>query len=225
MRKWLLSLGVLVGLFAVALHAQDIVGTWQGTLQIQGRDLRMVFKVTNDGGLKATIYSIDQGGGAGLPGTVTLQGATVKVTIPGVGGTYDGRVGGDGNTIEGTFAQAGAPSLKLDLKKANAETAGRFRRRHCRQLMLMPANADPSFEVATIKPSRPETPGQMITVRGRTFSTLNQTVRGMLTFAYGLHPDQIVGGRTGSVATGSTSRSRAGRQWHPERKAVALDAR
>lgn len=193
MRKWLLSLGVLVALFMAALHAQDIVGTWQGTLQVQGRDLRMVFKVTNDGGLKATIYNIDQGGGAGLPGTVTLQGATVKVTIPGIGGSYDGRLSGDGNTIEGTWAQAGAPPLKLDLKKANAETAWAIPTPAARPAP-MPANADPSFEVATIKPSRPEAPGSAITVRGRTFATLNQTVRSMMTFAFGLHPNQVVGG-------------------------------
>ena len=193
MRKWLLSLGVLVGLLAVALHAQDVVGTWQGTLQVQGRDLRMVFKITNDGGLKATIYSIDQGGGAGLPGTVMLQGATVKVTIPGVGGAYNGRVSGDGNTIEGTFTQAGAPALKLDLKKANADTAWAIPTPAARPAP-MPANADPSFEVATIKPSRPETPGQSLTVRGRTFGTLNFTVRLMMTYAFGLHPNQIVGG-------------------------------
>jgi uncharacterized protein (TIGR03435 family) len=193
MRKWLLSLGVLVALCIAALHAQDIVGTWQGTLQIQGRDLRMVFKVVNESGLKATIYSIDQGGGAGLPGSVALQGATVKVTIPGVGGSYDGRLSSDGSTIEGTFAQAGAPSLKLDLKKANAETAWVIPTPAARPAP-MPATADPSFEVATIKPSRPETPGQSITVRGRTFGTLNQTVRSMMTFAFGLHPDQIAGG-------------------------------
>jgi uncharacterized protein (TIGR03435 family) len=193
MRKWLLFLGVLVALSAAALDAQEIVGTWQGTLQVQGRDLRMVFKLTNDGGLKATIYSIDQGGGAGLPGTVTLQGAAVKVTIPGISGAYDGRVSGDGNTIEGTFAQAGAPSLKLDLKKANADTAWAIPTPAARPAP-MPASADPSFEVATIKPSQPDTPGQAITVRGRTFATINQTVRSMLTFAYGLHPDQIVGG-------------------------------
>ncbi len=193
MRKWLWSLGVLVGLFAVALHAQDIVGSWQGTMQVQGRDLRMVFKITNEGGLKATIYSIDQGGGAGLAGTVMLQGATVKVMVPGVGGTYDGHVSSDGNTIEGTFAQAGAPSLKLDLKKANADTAWAIPTPAARPAP-MPANADPSFEVATIKPSRPEAPGQSLTVRGRTFGTLNFTVRLMMTFAYGLHPDQIIGG-------------------------------
>ena len=194
MRKWLLWFDVLVAVFLVAvLHAQDVTGTWQGTLQVQGRDLRMVFKIVNDGGLKATIYSIDQGGSQGLPGTVTLQGAAVRVAIPGVGGSYDGRLGSDGNTIEGTFAQAGAPSLKLDLKKANADTAWVIPTPAARPA-AMAANADPSFEVATIKPSKPEAPGSFITVRGRTFAAGNQTVRSMMTFAYGLHPDQIIGG-------------------------------
>src|SRR5256885_14301595 len=110
MRKRLLSVGGLIMVLIVALHAQDIAGTWQGTLQIQGRDLRLVFKFVNDAGLKATLYSIDQGG-AGLPGTVTLQGGTVKVAIPGIGGSYDGRLSADGNAMEGTFAQAGAPSI------------------------------------------------------------------------------------------------------------------
>jgi len=193
MRKWLLSLGMLVAVLIVALQAQDVAGTWQGTLQIQGRDLRMVFKIVNDGGLKATIYSIDQGGGSGLPGNVTLQGAVVKVAIPGIGGSYDGRLTSDGNGIEGTFSQAGAPALKLDLKKANADTAWTIPTPAARPA-AMAANADPTFDVATIKPSRPEAPGQFITVRGRTFSAGNQTVRSMMTFAYGLHPAQVIGG-------------------------------
>ena len=45
MKKWLLSVGALLAVLMVALHAQDIVGTWQGTLQIQGRDMRLVFPV------------------------------------------------------------------------------------------------------------------------------------------------------------------------------------
>ena len=193
MKKLLLPLGVLMTLLIVALHAQDVVGTWQGTLQIQGRDLRMVFKITNDAGLKATIYSIDQGGGAGLPGTATLQGAAIKVTIPGIGGSYDGRISADGTAVEGTFTQAGAPSLKLDLKKANSETAWAIPAPAARP-GPMPADWVPAFEVATIKPSRPDAPGQAITVRGRTFATINVPVSMMLTFAYGLHPDQLVGG-------------------------------
>jgi uncharacterized protein (TIGR03435 family) len=197
MKKLLLSILALVallGTFGTPAYAQDVTGTWQGTLQVQGRDMRIVFKVVNDGGLKATMYSIDQGGGAGAPGTVTLQGATIKITIPGVGGSYDGRLSGDGNTIEGALTQAGAPSpFKFDLKKANADTAWAIPT-PAAPPAAMPATANPSFEVATIKPSRPDAPGAFITVRGRTFSTGNQTVRSMMSFAYNVHPDQISGG-------------------------------
>jgi uncharacterized protein (TIGR03435 family) len=58
----------------------------------------------------------------------------------------------------------------------------------------MAAGANPTFEVAAIKPSQPGAPGFGIQVRGRQLSTLNTTVSGIVTFAYGLHPKQIVGG-------------------------------
>jgi uncharacterized protein (TIGR03435 family) len=47
--------------------------------------------------------------------------------------------------------------------------------------------------VATIKPSNPETQGRGFRVRGREFSTINTTLSSLITFAYGLHPKQIVG--------------------------------
>lgn len=192
MKRLLLALAVLVAVPAALLHAQDIVGIWQGTLQIQGRELRTQIRIVNEGGLKATLYSIDQGPGA-LPGTVTMQGSGVKIAIPGLGATYDGRLTPDGGSIEGTMNQLGAPAAKMDLKKVTAEAAWPLPPPP-RLPGPMPANWVPAFEVATIKPSKPDTPGQSITVRGRTFGTLNQTVAGMMTFALGVHPDQIVGG-------------------------------
>jgi len=57
----------------------------------------------------------------------------------------------------------------------------------------MAADASPEFEVATIKPSNPDTQGRGFRVRGREFSTINTTLSSLLTFAYGLHPKQIVG--------------------------------
>lgn len=57
----------------------------------------------------------------------------------------------------------------------------------------MAADASPQFEVATIKPSNPETQGRGIRVRGREFSTINTTLSSLITFAYGLHPKQIAG--------------------------------
>jgi len=56
----------LAALLVGALFAQftkDISGIWQGTLQA-GKELRIVMKVSkgDDGGMKAMMYSIDQGG-------------------------------------------------------------------------------------------------------------------------------------------------------------------
>ncbi len=76
---WIVALAVMSG---GALHAQDITGSWQGTLQA-GKALRVVFKVSkadgNPSGMKAVMYSIDQPG-QGIPvGTITLQGSTLKM--------------------------------------------------------------------------------------------------------------------------------------------------
>jgi uncharacterized protein (TIGR03435 family) len=191
MKKWLLSFGVVVALLTGALRAQDITGIWQGTLSVQGRDLRTQIRIANDGGaMKATFASIDQGPGQ-LPGTVTLQNGVVKMVVPGINGTFEGRLSPDAGSIDGTWTQ-GPGSLKLLLKKVTAEAAWTAPAPPPRT--PMPADWKPAFEVATIKPSKPDAQGQSITVRGRTFGTLNQTVAGMMTFAFELHPDQIVNG-------------------------------
>jgi len=51
----------VAALSATAVFAQNIAGTWQGTLQTPQRALRLVMKVTraDDESLKATFYSID----------------------------------------------------------------------------------------------------------------------------------------------------------------------
>ncbi len=187
----MLAFVALLVVFYTPAYAQDVTGTWQGTAQVQGRDMRFVIKIANDGGLKSTLYNIDQPGGA-LPGTVTLQGSAVKISMPGVNGSYDGRLAADGAAMEGALTGLGPSPIRLDLKRANADTAWVIPPPPVR-LGPMPANWVPAFEVATIKPSRPETPGQSITIRGRTFATLNQTLGSMMSFAYGLHPSQIIG--------------------------------
>jgi len=71
-----------------ASPAQSLADTWQGTLQA-GRDLRTVVKISkaDGGGYKAVFYSIDQGGGRPSRDNVTLDGATVKMTLKMIGGT------------------------------------------------------------------------------------------------------------------------------------------
>ena len=53
---------------------------------------------------------------------------------------------------------------------------------------------DPSFEVATIKPSKPDQPGKAFLVRGVKFTTINTTLNDLITFAYGVQQKQVVSG-------------------------------
>jgi hypothetical protein len=90
MKKWVLRITVLATLLAGTSMAQDITGTWQGKLavpQVPNGELRVVFKITkaDGGGLKAMLYSIDQPGPGIAASAVTLQGSSVKITIPGIG--------------------------------------------------------------------------------------------------------------------------------------------
>lgn len=56
----------------------------------------------------------------------------------------------------------------------------------------MPAGAHPSFTVATIKPHNPAANHQGYNAVGDRFNIGNQSVANLLTFAYSIHPHQIV---------------------------------
>src|SRR4029079_2793153 len=115
------------------------------------------------GGLTAVIYSIDQGGQALAASSLTLEGATVKIGLPAIGGGYEGKLSGDGRAIVGTFTQAGM-SLPLTLSRATADTAWTIPAPPA-ALAPMAAAISPAFEVATIKPSDPDAQGKLFTVR------------------------------------------------------------
>lgn len=191
MKKLLLWLVALASFSAGALQAQDVVGTWQGTLQAE-KDLRIVVKVskTEAGALKTVNYSIDQGGQPMNATTSSLQGSTFKFSITGINGSYEGKLSADGKTITGTWTQ-GKP-LPLVLTRVTPETAWAIPEPPPPPKM-MAADASPTFDVATIKPSDPEKQGHGIRVNGRNFSTLNTTLADLIEFSYGVHLRQIVG--------------------------------
>src|SRR5206468_10204466 len=72
----------LAALFlTTALHAQNLAGNWQGTLEA-GNGLRTVLKVASgDGKLKATMYSVDQGGQPIPVTSIALDGTAVTFAI------------------------------------------------------------------------------------------------------------------------------------------------
>jgi uncharacterized protein (TIGR03435 family) len=188
---WIIALAAL----STGAFAQNLVGTWQGTLQLGGRELRTVIKIstTDADSLKGLFYSIDQSPQSLPVNPITLQGSAVKMSIPGLGGTYEGKLEAGGNLITGTFTQQGAPMpFPLHLNRATATTAWAIPEPPAPP-KPMAANANPVFEVATIKPSPPGQPGKAFRINGRQFSTINTSLSDLVVFAYGVHAKQIVG--------------------------------
>jgi uncharacterized protein (TIGR03435 family) len=177
-----------------AAPAPSLADTWQGTLHA-GQDLRTVVKITKaeDGGYKATFYSIDQGGD-GLPVTkITLDGTTVKMSLTMIGGSYEGKLSADGKTINGNWTQGGSP-LPLNLTRATPETEWTIPPPRPK-LPPMDANADPNFEVATIKPNDSGGPSMKgLTVNGRNFRTVNSSLGDLIRFSYELQAKQVLNG-------------------------------
>jgi uncharacterized protein (TIGR03435 family) len=184
--RWIVVLGTLSG---SAAHAQNVTGAWQGTLNA-GKELRLVLTISNaaQGGLTGMMYSIDQGGQGLAASSLTLQGTTVRMSVAGIGGTFEGQLSPDGSSIAGTWTQGGK-TLPLTLKRATAETAWPIPA----PPKAMAADATAVFEVATIRPSNPDTPGKLFTFKGRQFMTINTTVSDLIAFSYGLHARQITG--------------------------------
>jgi uncharacterized protein (TIGR03435 family) len=185
---WMMALAALLG---SALQAQNITGNWQGTLQPGAQKVRIVFKIAleNDK-LTASLRTVDQPSPP-IATTITQEGSTVKMTIPSIAGTYEGKLSADGNSIAGTFSQGA--QLPLNLARATPETAWAIPEPPPPPVR-MAANANPAFEVATIRPSDPAHPEQIITLRGAEVITTNQTVHALINLAYWIHPKQLTGG-------------------------------
>jgi non-heme chloroperoxidase len=122
MKRLLLCLIALTILAGVSTQAQDIAGTWQGTVET-GKGLRTVLKITRTetGGWSAMLYSIDQGpDGMAVP-SITVQESAVKFSIPLINGNYEGKLNPDGASITGIWTQNNS-SHPLNLQRATKET-------------------------------------------------------------------------------------------------------
>ena len=185
---WLMCAVALVGMQA---SAQDVTGTWQGTLAA-GKGLRTIVKITKDDGvLKSVFYSIDQTPQPIPVSKTTLSGSTLTFKIDGLDLVYEGKFDG-GNTITGTSTQGGH-ALALNFTRATPETAWAIPEPPAK-LPPMAKDADPSFEVATIKPSKPGAIGPGYRPVRRDFDAFAATINDLIEFGYGLSAKQVSGG-------------------------------
>jgi uncharacterized protein (TIGR03435 family) len=188
-----LALGfAAVLLFVIGtLHAQttpDISGNWQGTL-VAGQGLRTILKISkaDTGGWKAALYSIDQSPTPIAVTSLTVDKLSFAFTIKPLDLTYAGTLNADGTAIVGNATQGGQTHV-LNLAHVTPDNTWAIPE----PPKPMPADAKPKYDVVTVKPSDPNRPGKLFTIRGRQVLTINTTVNDLITFAYSLQTKEII---------------------------------
>jgi uncharacterized protein (TIGR03435 family) len=162
------------------------------TPQAPNGEQRIVIKVstTEADKLAAAMYFIDREATLVPSSAVTANGAGLKMSFERINGTWEGRLSADGKTLDGTWTQD--EPRPLVLTRATAETAWTIPDPPPPRQMMDP-KAAPGFEVATIKPSNSDKPGDIRVNRSGTVTTLNATLLYLVKFAYDLHPKQVIG--------------------------------
>ncbi|WP_299819505.1 alpha/beta fold hydrolase [uncultured Pontibacter sp.] len=105
---------------SLAQEANNVTGSWNGSLTVGGAKLRLVFNIsTGPGGtLTATMDSPDQGA-KGIPvASVKQEQDSLYLDIPAIRGNYAGKITGP-ESIDGYLKQAGQ-SMHIPLTKGEA---------------------------------------------------------------------------------------------------------
>jgi uncharacterized protein (TIGR03435 family) len=186
-KLYLFVFGVMVVLSQQRVAVQDLKGAWQGVLRANNQNQRTVIKILKDDGgtLQGALYSIDKGPGY-YALTGTARGGNITLSVQALVATYTGKLDSNGDSISGTWAQDGS-TQSLNLLRAKPETAWTI---PDDRVPKMPTDVDLTYEVATIKPSRPEE-GRSLMRQGKRFITTATSIVDLMMFAYGVHSKQI----------------------------------
>src|SRR5262249_39526885 len=146
-------------------------------------DLRIVMKISNDtSGPQALLYNIDQGAASIPSNSITMQDANIRISFSGINGTYEGKLSEDGNSLLGAWTQL--QTLPFNLIRATTDTAWPIPDPPAPP-KPMAADANPAFEVSTIKLSRPDDQRlPTIQIQNRRLLTWNKSVMNLITYAY-----------------------------------------
>lgn len=107
------TLLLLIGF--IPLYAQDITGSWEGKLSVQGMEIPLVFNVSADGDAYVTTMDSPSQGATGIPmDKTTFEDNTLTVSLAQAGIKYVGQL--ENNTLTGTFYQGGM-ELPLTMAK------------------------------------------------------------------------------------------------------------
>lgn len=204
MKRLLLCTASLALLISASLHAQtsaqpnaqtatqSIVGTWQGTLTVGANSTRIVFALqkATDASLHGGFKWIDRGDGS-LLDSVTLSAADVTFAQPLNALTFHGKLSADGKTIDGALTQY-TQSFPLTLTLATPDTL--WKREGPAALPPMAADADPAFEVATIKPRAQVEHGTFFDLTAHPFTAQDASASELIKMGWNIRGRQVIGG-------------------------------
>ncbi len=193
MKRPLLWAVMLVAMFGTGALAQDLSGNWQGTLKA-GRDLRVIFTISkgDKDTWTAKMYSIDQGAQPIPVSSVTQHESNIKMSVEMIGGTFEGKLSDDGKTMTGAWTQ-GLQPLPLILVHATSETAWEIPPPPPPPKRI-PEDANPAFEVATIKPTQEGTHFTIHPTGSGELIANDVSLAYLIKFAYEVSPRQITKG-------------------------------
>jgi hypothetical protein len=85
---------------------KELEGAWNGTIEGDGRSMRLVLTMRNqpDGKATGTIMSPD-GSGVEIPIAITQKGSNVTVGVPSVAASFTGMLNAGGTELAGTWSQ------------------------------------------------------------------------------------------------------------------------
>lgn len=92
----------------ISLFSQEIVGTWQGVLKVQGVELEIVFHIDEQNSQYTSLMDSPTQGAFDIPTTkTTFKDNHLEIVVANLGAFYQGKLHND--TITGTFNQGGMP--------------------------------------------------------------------------------------------------------------------
>jgi len=117
------TLGVLFALgSSFSLHAQDITGSWHGSIEVQGTEMPLVFNVMEEeGALKSTMDSPSQGATDIPMDETSFEEGKLTIAFKQAGITYVAELKGE--NLQGTFSQGGM-ELPLNMEKKEKTIPG-----------------------------------------------------------------------------------------------------
>jgi hypothetical protein len=103
-----------------AAIGKELEGTWTGTMEAEGRQLRIVLTMSNqsDGTAIGSMVSVDEGLEIPIT-TITQKASSLTLEIKAVGGVYSGTLNTEGTELAGTYTQRQVV-LPLTLRRSAA---------------------------------------------------------------------------------------------------------